>query len=120
MKTFDVVPLVGIGTVLLGTTRSAVHGAMGKPESSFRKTEWSRHVTDTWFGSGFQVFYGGEEPTVNFIELCRGSEFKVLLFGEEVFSKDVPEIVRHVEKFAASDPNNPEHGSSFIFPSIEL
>jgi hypothetical protein len=84
-KKFVLDPLNGVGPVRLGMTRNAVHAAFGAPTATFHKTPNSRYPTDAWFGSDFQVFYEGEEPTVVFIELSNSPNLEAVLFGLPVF-----------------------------------
>lgn len=120
MKTYVVYPLIGVGPVHLGASRESVHAALGAPEESFFKVPTSQHPTDTWFQSGFQVFYEGEHPTVTFIELSGGSDFEAVLFELPVFTTQVPILVAEINRRSRLDETDPELGYTYKFPSLEL
>jgi hypothetical protein len=120
MPHFVVEPLVGVGPVRLGAARGAVIAALGQPRSTFRKTSDSQHPTDAWFESGFQIFYTGAEPVVEYIELSHESGFTAALLGRPVFTTPALDLISHIEHVASFDPGNFELGYSYIFPSIEL
>lgn len=117
---FFLEPLNGVGLVRLGMRRDAVLAAFGPPTTSFYKTPNSRYPTDAWFGSEFQVFYEGDEPTVDFIELSNGPNLRVLLFGMAVFTTPVPALISEMERHAELDRSDPELGYSYMFPNLEL
>lgn len=119
-KEFVLNPLNGVGPVSLGASREAVIAALGAPTASFYKTPESRYPTDAWFGSGFQVFYEGEQPMVTFIELSEGYDCGAVLFGLPVFSTTTQILIREVGRRAKLDETDPEFGYSYIFPSLEL
>ena len=83
---FDIKPLVGIGPVRLGMSREEVQMVMGVEPNVFRKSQNSRQTTDAFHNNGFQVFYTGEQPTVEYIELSRDCDFTVSIDGIDVFS----------------------------------
>ena len=118
--TFVLEPLVGIGAVRLGASRESVLAALGTPEDSFFKTPASVYPTDAWFGSGLQVFYGGPQRTVDFIELSNDSSIHATLFGLAVFTTPVPVLISEIARRAALDETDPELGYSYIFPGLEL
>jgi len=66
------------------------------------------------------VFYEGDAPTVDFIELSSGSNLRVLLFGLAVFTTPVPALISEMERHAELDRSDPELGYSYIFPNLEL
>lgn len=120
MKTFEVLPLSGIDDVRLGASREETLSVLGQPEATFLKTPTSKHKTDAWFQSGFQVFYEGDTPTVCYIELSRDSGFNAMLFGLPVFSTQALLLVSEIERHATLDHDDPELGCSFVFPMLEL
>lgn len=120
MRIFKVQPHVAVGPVRLGATRAQVIEALGPPITTFKKTATSRHPTDAWFENGFQVFYGGDDPVVEYVELSRDSGFEAMLFEVSVFAADASSLVAHVTNFAPFDENDPELGSSYVFPSIDV
>ena len=120
MKTFHLQPLVGVGDIKLGMSRAEVHRVLGPCGVSFKKSRQSAHPTDAWLDNGFQVFYSGAEPCVEYVELSRGSGFEVELWGRPIFSTDASLLVEFIARQAVLDRTNPELGYSYIFPSIEL
>jgi hypothetical protein len=119
-KEFILDPLNGVDPVRLGMSRNAVHAAFGAPTATFHKTPNSRYPTDVWFGSDFQVFYEGDEPTVAYIELSNGLNLEAVLFGLQVFTTTVPVLIGEIGRRAELDAADPELGHSYMFPSLEL
>ena len=119
MKNFEVIPLQGVLPVALGMTRGQVHSELGRCTSSFQKTPASVQPTDAWFNNSFQVFYAADE-TVKYIELSSNKGFAVSCMGVSVFNTQVTSLIEHFEQHAEVDTSDPEHGFSFIFPSLEL
>lgn len=119
-KEFILDPLNGVGPVRLGMRRDALHAAFGTPTAAFHKTPTSKYPTDVWFGSDFQVFYEGDEPTVAFIELSNGPDLEVVLFGLPVFKTTVPALISEIGRRAEFDEADPELGYSYTFPTLEL
>lgn len=120
MKTFHVRPLVGVDEIHFGASRAEVFRALGSCTASFKKSPSSAHPTDAWLNNGFQVFYSGAEPVVEFIELSGGAGFEVMLFGQSVFSTEASLLVSLIKEHALLDSKDPELGCSYIFPSLEL
>ncbi|WP_257998600.1 hypothetical protein [Xanthomonas arboricola] len=120
MKVIEIFPLAGAGFVKLGMSRAEVHAVMGVPSTSFKKVPTSLHPTDAWLHNGFQVFYGGIEPSVEFIELSSSSGFEVLCLGQYVFSTPASKLVEQFQAVTSFDPFDKELGYSYIFPAIEL
>ena len=58
-----------------------------RPRESFHKDSNDEYETDAFHDSGFQVFYGGEGPVVEYIELSREAGFRVLYRGVDVFQR---------------------------------
>lgn len=119
-KRFVLDPLNGVGPIRLGASRDAVLAAFGTPPQRFHKTPTSRYPIDAWFENGFQVSYGGDTPTVEYIELAHGHDFEALVFGISVFATTVPALVGEIGQRAKIDDADPELGYSYIFPSLEL
>lgn len=119
MKIFHLQPLVGVDEIRLGMPRAEVLRILGDCKS-FKKLATSVHVTDAWSNNGFQVFYGGEEPVVEYIELSRKSGFDATLLGYPVFSTKASELVNLIDKHSPYDRKNPEIGFSYIFHGLEL
>jgi hypothetical protein len=120
MKTLHLEPLVGVDSIRLGAPRGEALSILGPCSATFRKSPSSVHPTDAWLNNGFQVFYSGAEPIIEYIELSRGSGFEVVLFGHPVFSTEASTLLAVIENHARLDTTDPELGYSYIFPSLEL
>jgi hypothetical protein len=120
MQTFVVQPLVGIGAVQLGSPRDVVLAALGPCAKSYRKSTSSRFPTDVWFDGGLQVFYGGDAPTVEYIELSSHAGVAAILLGHDVFATPASSLVSLVQEHARVDDTDAEQGFSYVFPSLEL
>ena len=90
------------------------------PCKPFRKGQHAQHETDAFHNSGFQVFYGGEVPVAEYIELSSKSGFDVVYRGVDVFATPADQVVAHVSRDAAFDPANRELGYSYMFPDLDL
>ena len=115
MKTFHVVPHVGVEPVRLGMTRDESRAAMGAQSlpSALRSEK------DLYYDNAFQVFFDSEDR-VEYIELSKNSIFTAFYKGINVHETEGDALVDIVEKDADFDENNPELGYSFIFPTLEL
>ena len=120
LTVYEVVPHVGVGPVYLGMTRDEVRRVMPGPYEAFRKVPDAQHETDAFLSSGFQVFYGGELPVAEYIELSRESGFRAVYRGIDVFATPADEVVAHVCRDAAFDSADWELGYSYIFPDLDL
>ncbi len=117
---FEIVPLAGVGPVLLNMPRSEVPQLMGHLPKSIRKTPACAYATDAFHNSGFQVFYAGPEPVVEYIELSRGSGLEAFFDGVDVFALPAVELVERLSRRTPFDPSDPELGYSYVFPEWEL
>jgi hypothetical protein len=120
MPDYVVTPLVGVGPVRLGMAREAVLQAMQQPPRSFRKRKTSLHLTDAFHGAGFQVFYAGEEPHVEYIELSRDTGLRALFHEVDVFTVPAEEVAETISRLAPYDPKWPEFPYAYIFRSLQL
>ena len=117
---YEAVPHVGVGPVKLGMTREEVHRVMPGPCKSFPKGLNPEHETDAFHDGAFHVFYGGNGPNVEYIELFREAGFRLLYRGLDVFAMPTGQTVAHVSGDAPFDPTDPELGYSYIFPDLDL
>jgi hypothetical protein len=101
-------------------TRDAVLHAMRMPSRPFRKRKSSQHLTDAFHNASFQVFYAGEEPQVEYIELSRGAGLRALLHELDVFAVSADEVAEHISRQAPYDPKWPEFPYAYIFHSLQL
>ncbi|MEN8251806.1 MAG: hypothetical protein ABFS32_22995 [Bacteroidota bacterium] len=114
---FEVVPHKGIGNIELGMSREKVRALMPKAPDTFRKSSSEKFDTDAFFNSCFQVFYNGEDPKVEYIELSANTDFKTLFNGVDIFSLEAEEAVRLVSQIS-SCVNTDEF--SYEFPELDL
>lgn len=120
MTVYEVVPHVGAGPVRLGMSREEVRRSMPGPCTPFRKAPGDAYEVDAFHGTGFQVFYGGESPVVEYVELSRDSGFVASCCGVDVFAATVDEVVALVSGLAPFDLERPESGHSYVFPWNDL
>ncbi len=113
-------PGLGVGPVRLGMTPDEVLGAMDQKPDSFSKSDDSRHETDAFHQSCFQVFYDGDVPEVVYIELSSGVDFDAFYAGTDVFKTPANDLVSLISQTTPLDENDPELGYSFTFPNLEL
>jgi len=117
MLTFTMQPLVGIGPIKLGMTRSEVRDILadlGQPKARLRPPN-----TDCYFRSAFQVSYD-DDGRVEFIETAASTDFRVLFHGSSLHEMPAEDAVRLVSEFAEYDKDRPEQGYSYIFPALQL
>jgi hypothetical protein len=119
MKTFEAVPLHNVGPIAFGMPRSEVRALLGAHTGNFLKEPASMQPVDAWHNNAFQVFYDSKEA-VEYIELSRTKDFSVACLGMPVFNTSAALLIEHIMQRAAVDTTDPEHGYSYIFPSLEL
>jgi hypothetical protein len=117
---YEVNPIIGVGSVKLGMSRADVRSIMNADPHTFKKTPTSKHDTDAWHNSGFQVFYRGEVPTVEFIELSRDSGIVALYKGIDVFNTVASKLIKKISEDDVYDASDPELGYSYLFPNLEM
>lgn len=120
MTSYEVIPHIGVGPVRLGMTREEVRRAMPGPCESFLKGLNARHETDAFHDGGFQVFYGGEGPVAEYIELSRDSGFRAVYRDVDVFETPADSLLAHISGDATSDPEDRESGYAYIFDNLDL
>ncbi len=87
---------------------------------SFRKTPKSLHETDAFFRNAFQVFYDGDQPAVEYIELSGGSTIRAFYCDLDVFATPADEVVAFISRDSTFDPNDRKIPYSYIFPGLQL
>jgi hypothetical protein len=116
---FEVEPTIGIGPVKLGADRASVATAMKLKPQSFMKTPMSKHPTDAFYDTGFQVFYEGDEPQVESIELSRECGFEIALSGINVFALPAEEALSEIEKITGVKPQSEDDGYSYEMTNLD-
>jgi hypothetical protein len=117
MQVFTMQPLVGVGPIKFGMTRSEVRDILadlGQPKSALRPPD-----TDCFFENAIQVSYDGD-GRVEFIETAASSDFRVLFHGSALHEMPAEDAVRLVSQLAEYDKDRPEHRYSYIFPALQL
>lgn len=120
MPDYIVEPFVGVGPVRLGMSRDEVCGAMRQPPRQLRKGAPSGPVIDAFHQCAFQVFYTGEQATVEFIELSRDGDFRAFYRELDVFSTPADEVVAFISRDARYDEAAREFPYSYIFRGLQL
>jgi hypothetical protein len=118
MIRYEVLPHVGIGPVRLNMTRAESRAAMKRVPDTFRKGDSAR-LTDAYHASAFQVFFD-EDDRVEYIELSVSEEFQALYKAVDVHMAATKNVVAWISKDSAYDPEDPELGHSYVFPSLDL
>ncbi|CAM4188206.1 hypothetical protein [Pseudoalteromonas byunsanensis] len=117
---FQVRPWEGIGEVKLGQPREDVLAAFKNEVQSFQKTPLSIHPTDAMFNCGFQVFYEGEQPTVEFIELSNGCGIKPIYCGIDLLSEPVEKVLKAVYEATGYSLTSTDDGYSYEIEALGL
>ncbi|CAG0949031.1 hypothetical protein ANRL3_00092 [Anaerolineae bacterium] len=120
MVEYKIVPGVGIGSVKLGASRDEARAMMRMELHCFRKIETNRYECDAYHENGFQIFYNGDKPHVEYIELSSGCGFIASYRGIDVFSIKANDLVDLIFQETSFDEDDPELGYSYVFPEIEL
>src|SRR5262245_30939566 len=119
MHDFTLQPLLGVGPIRFGMSPDAVRRAMTESPRSFRKTPKSRYETDVFFQNAFQVFYGGDQPAVEFIELSRGLAVRAFYHDLDVFATPADEVLEFISRDAAFDAKGREIPYSYVFRGLQ-
>jgi hypothetical protein len=101
-------------------SREEVRRVMPGPCEPFRKVPDAEYETDAFLNAGFLVFYGGQLPVAEYIELSRESGFRAVYRGIDVFATFADEVIAHVSRVAAFDHADRELGYSYVFPDLDL
>lgn len=120
MRNFEVLPLKGVGEVRFGSSREEVIRLLGPWSSSAKRTPQAVHPSDGWFNNGLQVYYSGQQPSAEYIELSCGCGLEAICFGLPVFSTPASKLIALLQDHAPFDTTDPELGFSYVFPSLEL
>lgn len=120
MPVYIVQPFCGVGPVRFGMSPEEVRRSMPEPSTPFRKETTSQHEIDAFHDCAFQVFYGGVKPTVEYIELSRGSVVQPLYRGLDVFATPSEEVVAFIARDGAFDATDWEMPYSYVFRALQL
>ncbi len=120
METYLIEPLLGVGPVRLGMTCEEVRQSMATPRHSFLKTPHSQHETDAFHQGAFQVFYTGESPTVEYIELSGGGEVRAIFGGQSVFEIPADELVAILGRQYKQQNDDDAAPCDVLFPDLQV
>jgi hypothetical protein len=120
MPSYVVEPLVGVAPIRLGMPRSEARRLMPEQAKPFRKTPNSEHETDAFHKSAFQIFYKGEPPTVEYIELSRSKALEVLFRDLSVFDTPADELLATLGRWYDFDSDDSHYPCDVIFPDLEM
>ena|SRR5437899_7549978 len=115
---FDVVPHSGAGEIRLGMTRRDVRRLLGEPARSYYKVPGAT-LTDTYFGSDLQVAYDAADR-VEYIELDGPGAIDAVFHGGSLLNVPAEEVRDWMKQFAEYDPDDPELGYSYVYPTLDL
>ncbi len=116
MPVYEVIPHRGVGPVLLGMSCEQSRAAMG---ISCRPSKNMPSSTDTYLNNSFQIDFD-EHDRVEFIELSNDEVITAIYKGQEVFKMQADDLVRFTAQDAPFDPDDPELGTSYTFPALDL
>jgi len=120
MPDYTVQPFVGVGPVRLGMSRKEVRRVMPEQPKPFRKGTAPKYETDAFHEDAFQVFYEGDHPTVEYIELSRGSVVRAVYRDLDVFATPADEVVAHISRDSEFDQSDSEIPYSYLFRGLQL
>jgi len=75
-------------------------------------------LVDAYHSSAFQVFFDGSDR-VEFVELSRSDEIEARYDGVPVLALPAWEAIEYMTTKAPFNPDDPELGFSYEFPSLE-
>ena len=112
MIEFEIKPLVGVGPVLLGSSRAQVRAVLGEPSSP------SRENREMYF-DGFFVDYD-KAGNVELIELARSECYRATFHGTALHEVPAEQAISIVCAYDSYDQNDSELGYSYVFLSLQL
>ena len=112
MKTLEIQPTVGVGPIKFGMSRAEVRKLVGPPDGDGDEER-------EWYLEDLAIDFDSTGKAA-FTEIAESENYRAVFNGECLHELDAASAVTHVEKSGAFDPNAPEPGCSYIFPSLEL
>jgi hypothetical protein len=112
MQTLEIQPKIGVGPIRFGMARAEVRHHLGSPDGD-------EDSEREWYLDDLAIDFD-TSGSVAFIEIAESENFRATLNGVCLHELDADDAVSHVEKTAAYDPDAPEPGYTYIFPSLEL
>ena len=121
LHTYEILPRRSAGPVHLGMSREEARVAMGgPPQKSFPKRPHYPVEIDSYHEASFRIFYDGDEPKVNYVEMSAKGEVDAVFRGVHVFQTKASELIAIVSETDHFDDQDPELGYSYIFPTLDL
>ena len=117
---FQIKPCEGVGDIMLGQSRHEVLEVLTNDVGSFMKTPSSTHPTDAMCNSGFQVFYEGDQPVVESIELSSGCGIKATYCDIDVLASPVDVVLKTVTDTTGHKLLSTDGGYSYEIEAIGL
>jgi hypothetical protein len=117
---YEAMPRVGVGPVRFGMTREQVRRTIPGPRESFLKGLNAQHEVDAFHNGGFQIFYGGEPPVAEYIELSRDSGFRVVCHGADVVATPAGELAAVLSGDPDFDASHAELGYAYVFTNSDV
>ena len=112
MIEFEIEPLVGVGPIRLGSSRTQVRAILGAP------IEPLRGEREMYF-DGFFVDYD-ETDRVEFIELARSEQYRATFLGIALHDAPAEQALALISTLDDHDPYDAEPGYSYIFVGLQL
>ena len=101
-------------------SRSEAIKSMGQEPNSFKKTPLSQHPTDSYYEAGFQIFYAGDEPLVDEIELSRDCGFTSTIKGTNILDLPVKLALEELELATGTKPVTEDNGYSYEIEELGI
>jgi hypothetical protein len=120
MEIYIIEPLVRVGVIRLGMTPDAVRKAMSDEPKPFRKTAHDVHDTDAFHEGALQVFYAGEPPTVEYIELSRVRDLRAVVLDLSIFETPAEELVAQLGRLHDFESDDDSAPFDVIFPDLQM
>lgn len=116
METFEIIPLIGAGKILFGSTREENLTLLGAPSDSISEKDYYQLN-----GQYFSLHYS-EKNTLEFIEFSDSDNAVVEVFGINLFGTKADRLIDLIKKKSGFDfdKDEPEIPFSYVFPEIEL
>jgi len=112
MIELEIRPLVGVGPILLGATRTDVHARLGAPEAMPADRR-------EMFLGGLFVNYS-EAGQVEFIEISRSKQYRATFHGVSLHEISAERAIEMVSAYDSFDSNDPELGHSYVFLHLQM
>jgi hypothetical protein len=118
---YEILVRRGIGPVRFGMSPNEAHAAMGAPPTrSYKKCKTQRYEIDSYHENSFQIFYDGDSPTVNFIEISSNGLIDAIFHNISVLQTKACDLVPLVSQYGDYYDRDPQLGFSYVFRGLDL